>query len=237
MKHHRVGPRIPIRSMILPVLAGLWAVSLWGQEAASPDGRGFFLSLSGQQLDLQGDLGGELTLWHFEKAFFVPRLNKDFGLGLGVGFRSESGLWEFNVLYSNQRALWSGTESRASIYVLEINGWGFPWKHSVLQGYYLLGLCFPFLIVRDGSRMASSIFDAAYTGLGVNVGAGLILNLGHRLFISGGVKYRFIGFFYVNGGGKGRDIQDLTVGYQGSAWGQWLRAPSLGLTFGVGLIL
>jgi len=229
--------RYSTKLAVWAALICLLASAAPGQEAATPDGRGFFLSLSGQQLDLRGDFSGEMTLWHFEKAFFIPRLNKDFGLGLGIGFRSESGLWEFNVLRSNQRALWSGTESQASIYVLEINGWGFPWKHSVVQGYYLLGLCFPFLIVRDGSRMAGSIFDASYTGLGVNLGAGLLLNLGHRLFISGGFKYRFMGFFYVSGGGKGRDIQDLTVGYQGSAWGQWLRAPSLGLTFGIGLIL
>jgi len=207
----------------------------WEPPASEP--RGFFLSLSGQEFNLQGDLSGDLTLWHFEKAFFVPKLSQDFGLAVGLGIRRRSGLWEFNVAHSSHQALWGGTASRASLYVLEVNGWGFPWKNSVLQAYYLLGLCFPLLTVQNGARMAGSVYDATYTGLGINLGAGLLLNLGQRVFISGGVKHRFLGFFYVNGGGKGRDIADLTVGHQGAEWDKWLRAPSTGLFFGLGIVI
>jgi len=207
------------------------------REVPTSEPRGFFISLSGQQFGFQGDLDGRLTLWHFEKAFFIPRLTKDFGLGLGLGLRQKWGLWELNVVQAGHRAAWSGSESQAGLTALEINGWGFPWRNSVVQPYYLLGLCFTWLAVRDGAWMAGSVYDATYNGLGINVGAGLVLNLGRRLFVSGGVKYRFLGFYYVNGGGRGRDIQQLTVGYQGPAWDKWLRAPSLGLNFGLSLVL
>jgi len=196
--------------------------------------KGFFLSLSGQDIQLKGDLSGDLTLWHFDKAFFIPKMENTFGLSLGFGYRREGGLWEFAVVRASPSILLDGRSGRASYYDLEINGWGFPWKDAAVQPYYLLGLCFPWLVVQDGSRLEHAVNDATYTGLGLNLGAGLLINLGQSLFLSGGIKYRYVGFFYVNGGGKGRDITDLTVGHGGPQWGKWLRAPSLGVTFHFG---
>lgn len=204
-------------------------------EDGVPAEKGFFFSLSGQSLNLRGDLDGQLVLWHFEKAFSVPRLESSLGLGFGFGYRSESGLWEFAYTHSSPKMVLGGTPGLAGYTSLEINGWAIPWKNIPVQPYFLLGLCIPWLTVPDGARMGGSIYDATYTGAGVNVGGGLLLNLGKRLFLSGGIKYRYLGFFYVNGGGKGRDITYLSVGHQGSRWAKWLMAPSLGLSFHLGL--
>ena len=204
-----------------------------GQGPAASN-TGFFLSLSVQNIQLKGDLAGDLTLWHFDKAFFIPKMENTFGLSLGFGYRREGGLWEFAVVHASPAILLNGRSGRASYYNLEVNGWGFPWKNAAVQPYYLIGLCFPWLVVQDGARMEHTVNDATYTGLGLNLGAGLLVNLGPGLFISGGVKYRYLGFFYVNGGGKGRDITDLTVGHDGPQWGKWLRAPSLSAVFHIG---
>jgi hypothetical protein len=196
--------------------------------------KGFFLCLSGQSLRLKGDLTGDRTLWHIDKAFSVPSMENTFGLSLGFGYRREGGLWEFAVAHASPAILLNGRSGRASYYDLELNGWGFPWKNAAVQPYYLLGLCFPWLVVTDGARMGRTVNDATYTGLGINLGAGLLINLGPSLFLSGGVKYRYVGFFYVSGGGKGRDVTTLTVGQGGPRWGKWLMAPSLGVTFHFG---
>lgn len=216
----------------LAFVLALAAPALGQGPAASRNG--FFLSLSGQSLRLKGDLTGSLTLWHFDKAFSIPKMENVFGLSLGFGYRREGGLWEFAVVRASPGILLNGRSGRASYYNLEVNGWGFPWKNAAVQPYYLLGLCFPWLVVQDGSRMGRTVNDATYTGLGINLGAGLLINLGPSLFLSGGVKYRYLGFFYVSGGGKGRDITDLTVGQGGPRWGKWLMAPSLGVTFHIG---
>jgi len=206
-------------------------------QGPAPAEKGFFFSFSGQSLNMRGDLDGQLVLWHFEKAFSTPRLESGFGLGLGFGYRSEQGLWEFAYVHASPKMDLNGTPGMASYSSLEINGWAIPWKNIPIQPYFLLGLCFPWLTVPDGARMGGSVYDATYTGAGVNIGGGLLLNLGKRLFLSGGIKYRYLGFFYVNGGGKGRDITYLSVGYQGPRWAKWLMAPSLGLSFHLGLRL
>jgi hypothetical protein len=224
------------------ILGGVWAslaivlILTTPVAAQGPAGsrKGFFLSLSAQNIQLKGDLTGDLTLWHFDKAFFIPKMENTLGLGLGFGYRREGGLWEFAVVHASPSILLNGKAGKASYYDLEVNGWGFPWKNAAVQPYYLLGLCFPWLVVEDGSRLEHVVNNASYIGLGLNLGAGLLINIGPAFFLSAGVKYRYLGFFYVSGGGKGRDITDLTVGHGGPQWGKWLRGPSLGASFHLG---
>lgn len=201
------------------------------------DRKGFFLSLTGQTLELRGDLGAGLTLWHFDKAFFVPALDRGTAFGVAAGFRRESGLWELSLERSSFSGVLDGLAHETGLTGLELNGWGIPWKHIALQPYYLLGLSFSLMSVKDGARLGGLTSDASYTGFGLNVGAGVLANLGKRLFLSLGIKYRFLWFFYVNGGGRGRDITHLTAGRNGPTWGRWLSAPSLGLSFGFGILL
>jgi hypothetical protein len=229
------GPRAGVLAFGAVLLGLAWAAA-GAQEPPSPR-TGFFIGLTGQMVDVRGDFENGLTLWHFDKAFYVPRLENDFAPGLSLGYKRESGLWELGYVRSGHRAYWDGGESQAHLDVLELNGWWLPWPRLAVQPYVLLGLSLSRLVIQDGARMGGTVSDAAYTGLGVNLGAGLLLNLGTRLFFSGGVKYRYMGFFYVNGGGKGRDITDLTVGHGGPQWGKWLKAPSLGLAFGFGVRL
>ena len=205
-------------------------------QAENPDDRkGFFLAFSCQTLAPRGDQSDGLTLWHFDKAFFVPRLEAALDYGLALGFRREGGLWELNVSVAKPPGTVGPTAHDVRLTRIELNGWGFPWKHIFIQPYGLLGLSLAFMSVTDGSRLGGTTSDAAYTGFGLNAGGGLLVNIGRRLFVSGGVKYRWTWFFYVNGGGRGRDITTLTLGRNGAdAFGRWLSAPSLGLSFSFG---
>ncbi len=209
-----------------------------GQPEDPNDRKGFFFALSGQTLAPKGDQSDGLTLWHFDKAFFVPRLASVIDYGLALGFRREGGLWELNVSAAKPPGTVGTTAHEVRLTRIELNGWGIPWKHVFIQPYYLLGLSLAFMSVTDGSRLGGTISDAAYTGFGLNLGGGLLGNIGRHLFVSGGVKYRWTWFYYVNGGGRGRDITKLTLGRNGAdEFGRWLSAPSLGLSFSVGILI
>jgi hypothetical protein len=219
---------------------GLLCLVLSGTaEQENPnDRKGFFIAFAGQTLAPRGDQSDGLTLWHFDKAFSVPRLESTLDTGLALGFRREGGLWELSVERANPRGTVGAVGHDVRLTRVELNGWGIPWKHVMIQPYYLLGLSLALMSVTDGARLAGSVSDAAYTGFGVNLGAGLLANFGRHLFLAGGVKYRWTWFFYVNGGGRGRDITKLTLSRNGAdAFGRWLSAPSLGLSFSLGVLL
>jgi hypothetical protein len=55
--------------------------------------------------------------------------------------------------------------------------------------------------------------------------------------IQAGLTYRYLAFLYVNGEGKGRDINNLRVGYGGPEFGRLLLAHSFTLTVGLGFVL
>lgn len=228
----RSGKLLPLTAVLI---LGLSSLVLGEDDPA--DRKGFFISIAGQTLEPRGDFGSGLTLWHFDKAFFVPALERGAAFGLAAGFRRESSLWEFNIERSSFRGVLDGAAHETGLTGIELNGWGIPWKHIALQPYYLLGLSFSLMSVADGARLNGLTSDATYSGFGLNVGGGVLANLGKRLFLSGGVKYRFLWFFYVNGGGRGRDITHLTVGRNGPTWGKWLSATSLGLSFSLGVLL
>ncbi len=79
--------------------------------------------------------------------------------------------------------------------------------------------------------------NASYVGAGLQAGAGLHLDLGPSVFLNAAVTYRWIGFLYAFGEGKGRDINDLRTEPMGPEFGRLLRTDVLTLTLGVGFIL
>jgi hypothetical protein len=191
----------------------------------------FFLSLSGHSLSFNGDLSSNLVLWHFEKAFFVPRMENGFGFGLGFGYRRESSLWDFIILRSPHKAYLEGRESNAIFHSAEINGRALLFKNARFQPYFLLGISIPWINVKKGAQMNYSVYNATYTGFGINLGTGLIVHLAPKLFISGGIVCRILRFLYVSGEGKGRDLNDLRLGQDGPKLGRLLEASGFGLSF------
>jgi len=198
---------------------------------------GFFIGVSGSSLSFEGDLNKDLVLWHFEKAFFVPRLEGATGLGLGFGFKKASALWELAFLRSSHKADLQGRQSQATVYSIDVCGRSFFLKNAPFQPYLLFGISIPWVRVKDGAQMFDTVSSATYYGMGLNVGGGIVIHVLPRLFISGGIVYRYLGFLYVSGEGKGRDINDLRVGHGGPEWGKLLLTQSLGLAFGLGFTL
>jgi hypothetical protein len=222
------------RKFLAAALISLIATSSALGEGSQYSKEGFFIGVSGSRFSFEGDLTKNLVLWHFEKAFFVPRLEGANGLGLGFGFKKASALWELAFLRSSHKADLQGRQSQATVNSIEISGRSFLLKSAPFQPYLLFGISIPWIRVKNGAQMVDTVSNATYYGMGLSLGAGIVIHLLPRLFISGGIVYRYLGFLYVSGEGKGRDINDLRVGYGGPEWGKLLRAQSLGLTFGMG---
>lgn len=198
---------------------------------------GFFIGISVSSLSFEGDLSKDLVLWHFDKAFFVPRLGRATGVGLGFGFKKASALWELEFIHSSHKTNLQGKESPSQFNSIETSGKAFLLKNAPFQPYLLFGINIPWIHVKNGSQLYDTVSNATYYGMGLNIGGGIVIHLLPRLFISGGIVYRYLGFLYVSGEGKGRDINDLRVGYGGPEWGKLLRTQSLGLSFGVGFTI
>jgi len=212
------------------------ACSTFGQENRYSKA-GFFIGLSGSSLSFEGDLSEDLVLWHFEKAFFVPKLEGAFGLGLGFGFKKPAALWEIEFIRSSHTADLKVGQSQATVTSIEVSGKSFLLRYAPCQPYLLFGIHIPWLRVKNGSQLYDTVSNATYYGIGLSLGGGIVIHLLPRLFINGGIVYRYLGFLYVFGEGKGRDINDLRVGHDGPEWGKLLRTQSLGLSLGIGFTL
>jgi len=215
-------------------------VSLASASAAAQDamrtGEGFFITLSGQSLAFKGDFDGRLVLWHFDKAFFVPEMKNAAAFGFGLGFKRNSWLWELLYVTSRHPAAFQDLDGTAFYRSLEIDGRTFLVKDFPIKPYILVGISVPWLTVAQGAEMYGLKYRATYIGLGLNFGVGMILDIAPFLFASGGVVYRALGYGYVSGEGKGRDINTLRVGQGGPEWESWLKTSSLGLTFSLGIV-
>lgn len=218
------------------ILVGLIAVSSATGEENRYSRDGFFIGVSGYNLAPRGDLDSGLVLWHFEKAFYVPKMRQATGFGVGFGYIKPSAIWDIVFVRSSHESELQGISGRSVFSSIEVSGKALLFKKSPVQPYILFGISIPWLQVRKGAQLGDATSNATYYGMGLNLGGGMTIHLLPRLFLGGGVVYRYLGFLYVSGEGKGRDINDLRVGYGGPEWGKLLRTQSLGLSFGLGFI-
>jgi len=220
---------------IILSLVTLVSVSATAQDPKRA-GEGFFIAMSGQSLAFKGDFDGRLVLWHFDKAFYVPEMKNATAFGFGLGFKRNSWLWELLYVSSRHPSAFQDREGSSFYRSVEIEGRSFLVKDFPLKPYILGGISVPWLTVDQGAEMYGLKYRATYIGLGLNFGGGIIMDIAPFLFVSGGGVYRVLGYYYVSGEGKGRDINDLRVGQGGPEWKSWLKTSSLGLSFGLGLV-
>ena len=221
------------RAAAVLLLLGVFSTAL----AAGPGRDGSYVMLSGQFLDYSRDLDHNLTLWHFEKAFTLPRLERGGAWAVSYGMKSYNGSWDVSFLRSSQTVSLENGSHTATYQALDLNGRSFFFKKLALRPYFLGGITIPFLRVKGGSFYRGETLNASYFGAGLNVGAGLHLDVGPSVFLNAAVMYRWVGFLYAFGEGKGRDINDLRVGYMGPEFGRLLRTDVLSVTIGVGFVL
>ena len=220
------------RAFIAFMALGLFATTL----CAGPGRDGPYIMLSGQFFNYNRDLGRNLTLWHFEKAFYIPGLDKGAAWAMSYGMKSHSGSWDISFLRLARTVDLENGSHTATYQAFDLDGRSFFLKKLAFRPYFLGGITIPFIRVKGGSFYQGKTLNASYFGVGLNVGAGLWLDVGPSVFINAAVMYRWVGFLYAYGEGKGRDINDLRVGYMGPEFGRMLRTDILTLTVGIGFV-
>jgi hypothetical protein len=220
------------RIVVLPVLL-LLALAVVAQETPivvpePPEKGAFFFEATTQYLNFsQLDLNGSMVLGNVDQVFYIPRVKPSLGFGVGFGRRFRSGLWSISYLVSGHDVIFQGRDSTAvSRFLL---------KTSPLRICAHFGLNFPWLKVRkNAADNNGKIFDATYLGVGANAGAGLLLPISSRMFFSGSLIYRFIGYLYAQGPKKGIDVTDLFDDRTGPRHRRYLRAPIVALELSLG---
>ncbi len=200
---------------------------------------GIYFTVQGRASNYFGDLRSDMTLWHFEKAFYFPKLARAFAadVGVGVGGKTAYTDWEVRYSLSTPQADVNGKRQSIQLHTLEVDGRSFLRLDKGVHPYIQLGLVLPYLAVSKGASYQGSRLNASYAGLGANVGAGLLLDLDAHSFINVGASYRYLFFLYAYGEGKGRDTNHLRLGYEGPKLDRVLRSSSLGVFFSLGFML
>jgi len=218
--------------------------SLVAQETAQEvppavEGGSLFFEVTTQYLSFgQRDLNGNMVLGNTEQVFFIPRVKASLGFGVGFGRRFRSGLWSVSYLVSGHDVTFQGRDGAAVSRLLQINSRTFLLKSPTAMIFLHFGLNFPWLkVYANAADKDGNIFDATYLGLGVNAGAGLLLPVSSRMFFSGSLIYRFIGYLYAKGPGRGIDVTDLFDDRTGPRHRLYLRAPVWALELSLGYTL
>jgi len=186
---------------------------------------------------LKGDLDGKLALGTTEKVFYVPKVSRGSGFSVSYGQTRKSGLWTVGFSRTVHDASFRGVKSTAYSNAIEVSGKGYLWTRAAILPYIQLGFEAPWLHVSHAAERGGVIYDANYLGLGVQAGAGLLIPLGDRIFVTCGGSYRFLALMYAKGPGRGRDVTNLYIDRTGPRRDIFLRVPSLRLEIGVSYIL
>ena len=229
-------------------LIGAALLAVWGSAAAydsridhiTARAEGLFLTLAVRSLGYSGDVRRDLTLWHIEKAFFVPRLHSPWAadFGVGIGGKTAYGSWEARYSLALPHAKVGGESHTLQMHNLEVIGRSFFVKDETFHPYGLLGIDISMLMIANGSYYHGDRLTAIFAGGGISAGGGLMLDLNARTFISLEALYRFTVFLYAYGQGKGRDINYMRVGtMDGAALGRLMWMKGLGLSLSLGFIL
>ena len=226
------------------LLAGLissgtsWALNSTSSPQEKTGGTDrFFISITAYTDSFKGDFDGNLVLGNAGKAFFIPKLNSQHGFGLSFGRTLKSGLWSISYLRAAHNTTFQGARGNSTSNILDINGKAYLFKKIPVLPYVLLGFTIPWLKVKNGAQQGNLVEDATYWGLGVNAGAGLIVPINSRFFISGGFVYRFMGFIFITGAGRGKDVTNLYVNRTGPRRDIFLRVTGLNFELSVGVSL
>jgi hypothetical protein len=231
-----------------PIPLGTLLLAVWGSAAAydsridriTAKAQGLFMTVTVRSLDYTGDVRRDLTLWHIEKAFFVPRLQNAWAadFGLGIGGKSAYGSWEARYSLALPKATVGGESHTLQMHNLEMIGRSFFVKNAIVHPYGLLGIDLSMLMIANGSYYHGDRLTAIFAGGGLSLGAGLMIDLNAGTFISLEALYRYTVFLYAYGQGKGRDINYMRVGtMDGPALGRLMWMKGLGLSLSLGFML
>lgn len=215
--------------------AALFFILAFPLMAASPPqaDEGFYFSFKYLNLSINGDLDGKTVVGNSEKAFFIPMLKDGNGYTVSIGHKWKRSLWEVFFMRTTHETTFQDDPGHAAYSAFGMDGKIFLLSNFPIRPYVLIGFNIPWLTVKNGAILNKTIKNAAYIGVCLDAGAGLLIHLNSKLFLSGGMIYRVIGMLSTLSPGKPRDFLDLFYDRTGSRLTNYFW--SRGLTFEVGV--
>jgi hypothetical protein len=174
-------------ALLLPAAGGLSA-----EEESDRDEPRFYVGGLYANCTVLGDFTGDLYLSDGYQLFAVPEVGNGWGFGGVAGLRARRFGGEVSYTRSSHVGMWNGTtefESRQETVGVDLRI--FPLRWGPFEPFALLGACFVKLTVFDGVTDGSVSVDAAYWGIGVDLGGGISLGLGKRLSLVAQAVYHW----------------------------------------------
>jgi len=170
---------------------------------------GFYVGVMCPYNTVSGDFNGETALVAPDEIVIVPKVKSNYGWGVLLGRRSSRSALELSYLKSTHDGIFLGYKCKVNYNMVNVDFKSFFSADKPIQPYLLFGLCFPRLVVKDGSvDYFLNVGNATFKGIGLNIGGGLSYYLNPKASISLGVIYRWINYSSVESVGGGGSIED-----------------------------
>nr|MBN2276717.1 porin family protein [candidate division Zixibacteria bacterium] len=169
-----------------------------------------------------GDFDGSLSLYNsgLQEGFYIPDADGAIGFGAVAGYEKYfNGKLGFGAELAFERTSHDVTQSTwtstATLIIFSGNLKAF-YDASPVEPYLLFGISVPRFTAKNGSVSGTyqSVFeDARFTGVGINLGAGINLYVMPKLNLNAGITYRYINYSRARGIG---DWAEIPNGLKGS---------------------
>jgi len=210
--------------------------SAYREEGQKYTSTGLYLGLLTTHSAISGDFDGNSLFVSTKDINLVPKIESTFGWGIAIGGRfildKKYTLVTMELVYQNSlhninahftkigEDLFyvNGGKARYNMFAFDCKG--YPYRFNNIEPFFLIGLVYPNLTVKDGSVIPVTrknlsgveeivdykVGDVSYTGIGVSLGGGISYFLHQRIYLNGDAIFRIIKYNRLTGaGGEGID--------------------------------
>jgi len=171
----------------------------------------YFGGLFGYQA-IGGDFEGNsyISVPSLNEQINIPEIDGGMGFGIVGGVKRGRGALEVSYTHSSHDATHNNNGTDVVFQAFNFDAKYYPVPHLPTQPFLMVGLCVPWLKAENVSTYGSIVDDARFTGIGLNVGAGIMLKFTPRMALTSTVGYRWISYGTAKGASKEKiDIPNL----------------------------
>jgi hypothetical protein len=175
---------------------------------------GFYIEPMYSTNVVRGDFDGKSFLTDGSELFIMPKFSDGSGLGVSAGWKSAGGTIGIYYYRAAHDVSYYGIPGTATFSAFGLIFTRQFLLRSPVQPFILMTVNFPRIVVADGAVTEETTGDAAFTGGGVDLGAGLMIHVTPRLYVRGGAVFRGLLIGWVKGPeGVTKEIGDLGLDY------------------------
>jgi hypothetical protein len=197
-------PRQVVRIVTVLAFAAVMASTAFAQEASGFAKDGGYLGASTLlNFSFGGDTFDGVSYYQWDGSQEIAILPRFEGahnvLRLVGGYRTGRGAFEVSYDRTKHSGTFYQLPGEATFHVLNFDERVYLITAHRIQPHLLVGASIPWLQIKDGSFLDSTVGDASYRGFGVNTEAGVTVYPHPRFGISTGYRYRVMWFDSASG--------------------------------------